>query len=604
MPSRRMQNRIMAALVVLACLMMAAPLFFRPGKTADFSNGDWRQLYFHHKAARDAVLDQGVFGFWCPYVNGGFPLAAHPHDPSFSPLFPIILAAGEILGCRINVFLIFLAGTAGMALYTRRSLGFNRWGVFSSTALYAVSGWLPARLFGGNYWETFYYLFPVIAFCLTGANTDKKYFFATVLLLYLLLAEANFVFPVTLLFLGLLWLAGKAFPEMQGPDCQNEITLSNLVLAATFACLVGAVKFHLLTGLLAVTPRTVDYHVFKPALDAMPGLSPLRGGISFWEGFIKTRPFLNIAGASGGVGPNLVGPEYIGCGGGALVLACLSPLLAFKRYIGVAALLGLSIALSFSLYLPLDLFEPLSRLPVFGSMYNTVKYFNYFILFFICLGFGGFSQTLFDRLPHGAAQTVIAVLIAFTALYPLAANRLIIPLTFFHDPPAGQRPAAFSQVLYGPLYINLMENVGVIKWHSSIQIPAGAVPARLELKSEGPEKILRSYRGEAWPASGRGTADLLEISYNKIAVQVDMPRPGFVVVNQNYDPGWSSSLGRVVDMQGLLGVEIFEPGKRDIVLTYRPGGIWVAAGVGMAALVLLIWVCFVRQIFRNCGHSA
>ncbi|ACL04156.1 hypothetical protein Dalk_2463 [Desulfatibacillum aliphaticivorans] len=599
-----MQNRIMAALVVLVCLIMAVPLFFRPGETADFSNGDWRQLYFHHKAARDAVLDQGEPGFWSPYVNGGFPLAAHPHDPSFSPLFPIILAAGEILGCRINVFLIFLAGTAGMALYTRRSLGFNRWGVFSATALYAVSGWLPARLFGGNYWETFYYLFPLIAFCLAIAGRDKRYFFAAVLLLYLLLAEANFVFPVTLLFLGLLWLFGKALPKPDDAGLSGGLALKNLILAAVFACLVGAVKFYLLTGLLAVNPRAVDYQIFKPAQEAMPALNPLQGIAAFWEGFIKTRPFIEIAKASGGVGPNLVGPEYIGCGGLALALACLSPLLSFRRYIGVAVLLGLSIAVSFSLYLPFDLFAPLSRLPVLGAMYNTVKYFNFFILFFICIGFGGFFHTLFNRMKHRNGKLALALFMAFAAVYPLAANRLIIPLTFFHDPPeAGQR-AAFSQVLYGPLYINLMENTGVIKWHSSIQIPTNAVPSRLELGAGGPEEYLHSYRGEAWLASGRGEVRLLDASYNRIRVHVDMQTPGLIVINQNYDPGWSSSWGRVVDVQGLLGVHVTEPGEREILLIFRPKGIWIAAGVGLAALLLLIWECFMGQNYRSRGHSA
>ncbi|MBI9075920.1 MAG: hypothetical protein JEZ02_10945 [Desulfatibacillum sp.] len=594
----------MAATVVLVCLVMAVPLFFRPGKVADLTNGDWRQLYFHHKAARDAMLEQGEPCFWCPHINGGFPLAAHPHDPSFSPLFPIVLIAGEVLGFRINVFLIFIAGVAGMALLTGKCMGFNRWGVWFATLIYASAGWFPARLYGGNYWETFYYLFPLIVFCVASANKDRRYLFGAALLLYLLLAEANFVFPVTLLFLGFIWLCGKAMLGGEGADPERVVTVKNLGLAVIFACLVGAVKFHLLSGLLAINPREVDYRVFKPAADIARSSNPFYGIAAYWDNFIRVRPIAEAARMVGGLDSGILGPEYLGCGGLALAMACFSPLVSFRRFFAVAALLGLSIALSFSLYLPFDLFAPISRLPVFNSIYNTLKYFNYYTLFFICLGAGGACQRVFSRCRGQGLRIVLAILLLASVLYPLNAHRLIIPLTFFHDPPALKAETAFFQVDSGPIYFNLMENKGIIAWHSSIQIPSLTIPAKVYDDNSKTWIPVKDYQGEAWMEQGAGHARIIAMAHNRIQVQALATAPGILVVNQNFDPGWSCEQGEVVEANGLIGVPIAKPGLANISLRYRPQGIWVALGVATASLILLIWHCFFWDFRRNSKHSA
>ena len=51
-----------------------------------------------------------------------------------------------------------------MALLCGVSLRFSTWATLAATLIYAVSGWLPPRFLGGNYNESFYYLFPLILF--------------------------------------------------------------------------------------------------------------------------------------------------------------------------------------------------------------------------------------------------------------------------------------------------------------------------------------------------------------------------------------------------------------------------------------------------------
>jgi uncharacterized membrane protein YfhO len=69
-----------------------------------------------------------------------------------------------------------------------------------------------------------------------------------------------------------------------------------------------------------------------------------------------------------------------------------------------------------------------------------------------------------------------------------------------------------------------------------------------------------------------GTAQINAWSPNRIAVNVDASSAGFLVLNQNYYPGWSLEGGsgnQVEDKDGLLAVRI-TPSDRQVVLHYLP----------------------------------
>ncbi len=73
---------------------------------------------------------------------------------------------------------------------------------------------------------------------------------------------------------------------------------------------------------------------------------------------------------------------------------------------------------------------------------------------------------------------------------------------------------------------------------------------------------------------------------NRIDLHVELTKPGRVIVNQNWHPGWHSSMGEVVSRDGLLAVDVPE-GTEDITLRFAPrsaiGGIGTALlGLGVA----------------------
>jgi hypothetical protein len=66
-----------------------------------------------------------------------------------------------------------------------------------------------------------------------------------------------------------------------------------------------------------------------------------------------------------------------------------------------------------------------------------------------------------------------------------------------------------------------------------------------------------------------GTARRLDWSPNVIDVGVELKRKATLLINQNYHPGWHSSVGRVYDKDGLLAVEL-PAGKHEVRVRFLP----------------------------------
>lgn len=80
-----------------------------------------------------------------------------------------------------------------------------------------------------------------------------------------------------------------------------------------------------------------------------------------------------------------------------------------------------------------------------------------------------------------------------------------------------------------------------------------------------------------------GQARRLEWSPHRLEVEVRAERPVHLLVNQNWHPGWKSSVGEVVSREGLLAVSLPE-GEHRVVLRFLP-----RSGLGGALVSLLAW---------------
>lgn len=97
------------------------------------------------------------------------------------------------------------------------------------------------------------------------------------------------------------------------------------------------------------------------------------------------------------------------------------------------------------------------------------------------------------------------------------------------------------------------------------------------------------------PASG--SARRLAWSPNAIDVAVDLKRPGTLLINQNYHPGWHSAQGEVVAKDGLLAVEL-PAGAHEVQLRFRPRSALFGGAITLASLVFAFaWWTDKRRLY-------
>jgi hypothetical protein len=100
----------------------------------------------------------------------------------------------------------------------------------------------------------------------------------------------------------------------------------------------------------------------------------------------------------------------------------------------------------------------------------------------------------------------------------------------------------------------------------------------------------KEYRGEAYVAEGTGTAELVKFTPNEMTVAVHGATPGeHVVLNQNWDPGWSARGARTEALADQVSAVIQSP-EQTFVFRYRPLAWWPGVAIFVGAIVVVVWV--------------
>ncbi len=150
----KMLKRIILGLVLVCLLLVAASpviLYVFSWEKAHLKD-DMFQEYHSHRFFADSITKFARFPLWSPSVGGGYPVYAHPHDPSMLlPLGLPVILFGEINGIRINVFILYSIGVAGMFFYARKVFSKDRDAVMLVVLLYATSQFFFERVASGNY---------------------------------------------------------------------------------------------------------------------------------------------------------------------------------------------------------------------------------------------------------------------------------------------------------------------------------------------------------------------------------------------------------------------------------------------------------------------
>lgn len=248
-----------------------------------------------------------------------------------------------------------------------------------------------------------------------------------------------------------------------------------------------------------------------------------------------------------------------------------------------------------------SLWALMHRFPPFDAM-RVAQRFRFALLLCLALAaaFGLARASAFAERFFASHKSAVAVsaLAAFVVFGDLLINNSNIFETAFTIPPIPvKRAEQFQQIRGLPFYtangsINetpppegtaitnsalypaLLSNLGTVNAYETMTTPRNAVP------HEDPK-----YRGEVYLDIAGGSAEFVKWSPNELRVAVHSPGAARIIINQNYDSGWTAADGRPVDPtpEGLLSTGA-AAGDGEVTLVYRPAAFVWGCAITLAAI--------------------
>lgn len=544
---------------------------------------DWLQIASYDAHLRLALARYGEFPLWSPFLGGGYPLLANPNDGSLSPLTLLSLAFGEALGMKLRVVLAAAAGTAGAYLLARRTLRLGALPAAYAALVALLSGSITARIaFGGFFTKSYLFYFPLVLWLFDEGRRSLGALAACGALLALCMLQMTTAFAAVVLWLGL-WAALDCVRGARGGLRPALRPAARLAAALGLAAGLGGAKLLPMQELLAENPRSITHYRQYQSEDG------------------RTEARYHFYNSLGDLARSLARftPDPYGAarvGPVALALAALGFAARPRRLARWALLAALFAILAFGPNSALDLYEPLWRLPVFGSANSPMQLFNFQIVVALALMAATGLDALARRYGPTAERALCVALLAGLALWAGEHDRalrgaFVLPAPTpeaeaFHQVKGadiergGVRPKDASQ------YFNILRGVGTIDWDGEVLRPERAAPAYF-VGPDGERTPNPAYRGEAYLESGDGEATVAERTPNRIRVRVAARTADRLVINQNFDPRWRADGAAVEDRDGLLALAV-APGEREIVLRFVYPALYAGAALsGLTAAALL-----------------
>jgi hypothetical protein len=664
---------IPAALCLALVLIFVAPTCLNPqGVLPDDEHRatDLRHDLSFHLNLKTGLADQGQFPLRTHLFGGGYPILGHPSDGTLSPASWTFLLLPIHWAVRVNLVLLLWLGAFGVFLLAREKLGLKTPWALASAAAFAFSGWLPSFLATGFYVHSYYLVVPMALYLLSArSGTVRNSLLAGFLLLLPFFQAGNgFLACVHFLAVSLLLLAAQESRPLRGGILiaifgfvlVSAIIGMPIVFAIPSALAFAALLFWLYKTLASVRQflRTIAPYAIRlfialivvvavgcgkwvPMVQLLSSGTYLHGdrflsetayphqrsdvaqGHEFYASvpaFLRyafnSAPEKRTPDAPGEYRPNQEDYAPLGITFGILALFPFAILLARRRFGPWALLFLLYLWICLGPYGPVDAYRFLIwRLPGFSKLFDPFKYFNFFLVLPVTLGFGLAVQKLGTL---GKRPLLIGAALSLFLIWPLVQNASLLK-TVFSEPIENVENEPFHQVHLLPdladlpnglpairekVYENLlhergrplaatglanqMRGVGTIDWYADINLPQAAVP-KTYLMPDGAAIENPEYRGEAWCERGGCSITDSDVTMNKISVTASVQAADIVVVNQNYDPRFRVEGMEVLDHKGLLAVRVESPGEKRIVFKYRPWGVIAALLISLLSLIATIF---------------
>jgi hypothetical protein len=563
-------------------LAFCAPLFAEPQA---LGTNDWDQHLFYYAVVMKNVVEYGQMPFWNPWYCGGNVMWQNPQIAVLSPVYPLATMMSLQLAMKVNIVLHYWAGFVGMHLLLTRVIGvtFLPVTIYLATLVTASGAQAIHLRVGHSVFLPGFYLPLQLYFFFTALKTGEwKYVFLSSSTLALMIFNGGtHILPMSIAAIGC-FAVTAAIARRDWRPLAFAAAFGVAGLAYSAPKLLPVVEF--VNGAYFWDTRNPTEHPDRVTLDILKQtyLVPtedVRGRLPMqrhgWHEY----------------------GNYVGIGSAAALFAGLIWVLTRRshgnHWFGVALavtavfLFVLSLG-EFSAYAPASLAR---HVPLFSSFRIPSRYTIPFLQFG-ALTLGWAFVSIAAR--YGALTPLPRMAIGFIAL--VAAGHLVVVNQWNLKGVFSLAPFETSFQWAGgphqletetdkspytpdsPMLRALVNDRSFYTCYESLQLARGAAPDRPLV----------------FDANGR-VADV-EFTPNALAFTVQDGPNTEVILNQNWAPGWSATLGTIEPPPrtelARVRVGSAAPGRHSF--RFVPPGFYSGIAILAAALGMTIFACRLR----------
>jgi hypothetical protein len=599
----RWPDRLASIVLVRLVVWVMVAAFSHAGVLSDpFRVAEWmddHQFYSWEESDRMTLLHWHQLPEWNPYWCGGTVGIAAPEDPFLGPDFLLRLIFGVAHGRRLATFLLVVMGLEGMYRLCRR-LDSSALGAAFAAIAYATCDRFVSFLHDG--WVNFmgFELIPfILYFLIEGSSaTDEQtqghsqgrmrraWLLGGACVAWIILSAGTYPTPYAMLSVGYVTLALSIRGFLAPDDVPDDERRGWRILRAPWlapwvaAGAIGIVALCLSAGKILPTlsflrqfPRVFTPVETHAATDVFSG---------FWGRYAVVGCFAALGAVTADVAAGIF------CGGAALFFA-----LAMGDFGEPSP------------------FHLLKSLPIFGQLRFPDRFAVGVLLFASVAASRGITR-LEDFLPRAVERAwglfdtwKRRIFGGAPRAYPPELRWAVVGIAAFAIytkivSPFGEEIVTGTRIRPGSMYVQDGPRRFEGPFRQSrgnrrdVHIFTGLNLGSLYCVAGNPLPESALLRGdlpqEEYPQDPeKATVKRLDWTPNKITLEVDAKEPTTVLVNQNWAPQWSASIGSVKSLDKLLAVDV-PAGKNVVVLKYADRFLEACLLVSLASLLGLLWI--------------
>lgn len=518
---------------------------------------DWDQYFAYHEAQRKIIIKYHQFPFWNPYISGGIPCWAHTNSDFLSPYFLFILIFGTIPGTIIIYFFQVFIGLLGMYFLSRHFALDRTLSLLNSIFFLNIFNVLT---YVGSFGSLNISFIPWI-YLLFNKN-KRNVLPLSILIAYLIYAGDVYVFITAFIII----FADVIFNTIIKKGIKSFLFLLNIV---SFVFFLVSPKLFPMIELLISYPR----------ITKLPSAFKFLNLNNIWAGILELKYFFfsgkNIYSHFEFLDEEMLGYNFHII---TIFLLILGYFLLWRKYkiVVIINIIFLLLILRSNSLLPLW-----HLLHFFLPSMKDPRNFLGGLITFSALSLGltlkNMQIIIMNIKVYKLIFFIIFFIISFNIFnnaYKISKGRTIIKYNL------ANRENNFSQTTGDPrkMFETVYNDQGVVYAHDSFgnQMSTKVIPREYQ-----------NYKGEYFLGNTFGNVSQRFFSPNKLIYKVNIYKDDILVINQNYFSGWRSSVGKVINYNGLVGVPI-KKGDREITIYYLPTSFIIGIGIFIFGLFYII----------------